>query len=69
MPGSVDGERYYGPLSDDTQLTTPGTDLTKVTLNTDANIPSPGGVVFYSLTIENSGALPLEPVQDRKSVV
>ncbi|KYC52525.1 MAG: NPCBM-associated, NEW3 domain of alpha-galactosidase [Candidatus Methanofastidiosum methylothiophilum] len=63
MPGPVDGERYYGPLSDDTQLTTPGTDLTKVTLNTEANIPSPGGVVYYRLTIENSGALPLDPVQ------
>ena len=63
MPGDVTGERYYGPLSDDTQLTTPGTDLTKLTLNTEANIPSPGGIVFYSLTIENSGALPLEPVK------
>jgi len=63
MPSDVSGERYYGPLSDDTQLTTPGTDLTKLTLNTDANIPSPGGSVYYSLTIENSGALPLNPVQ------
>ena len=63
MPGDVTSERFYGPLSDDTQLTTPGTDLTKLTLNTDANIPSPGGIVYYSLTIENSGALPLNPVQ------
>jgi len=63
LPGDVPGERIYPPGSDQWEVETPGTDLTKLTLNTDVDIPSPGGVVLYSLTIENSGALPLNPVQ------
>ncbi|NPV50542.1 MAG: DUF11 domain-containing protein [Candidatus Methanofastidiosum sp.] len=37
--------------------------MQKVTLNTDINVPSPGGIVYFSLTITNTGAMALDPVK------
>jgi uncharacterized repeat protein (TIGR01451 family) len=56
-------ERNYGPHSDPWTVDAPGTQLAKVTLNTEANIPSPGGIVYYQLTIQNTGIMPLNPVR------
>lgn len=63
MPGDVPGERIYPPSSDNWNVISPGTDLQKVTLNTDINVPSPGGVVYFRLTITNTGAMALNPVK------
>jgi uncharacterized repeat protein (TIGR01451 family)/fimbrial isopeptide formation D2 family protein len=63
LPSGNDGRRQYGPLSDDWNVISPGTDLQKVTLNTDINVPSPGGIVYFSLTITNTGAMALDPVK------
>lgn len=43
LPSGNEGRRQYGPNSDDWNVIAPGTDLQKVTLNTDINVPSPGG--------------------------
>jgi len=63
LPSGNDERRQYGPLSDDWNVISPGTDLQKVTLNTDINVPSPGGIVFFRLTITNTGAMALDPVK------
>ena len=63
LPKGNDERRQYGPLSDDWNVISPGTDLQKVTLNTDINVPSPGGIVFFRLTITNTGAMALDPVK------
>jgi len=63
LPSGNDGRRQYGPLSDTWNVISPGTDLQKVTLNTDINVPSPGGIVFFRLTITNTGAMALNPVK------
>lgn len=55
--------RVYTPLSDDWEITAPGTQLDKITLNTEVNVPSPGGTVYFRLIITNSGAMPLNPVR------
>ena len=63
LPSGNDGRRKYDPLSDYWDVISPGTDLQKVTLNTDVNVPSPGGIVFFRLTITNTGAMGLDPVK------
>jgi len=56
-------ERVYPPISDQWTVRAPGTDIVKITLNTAVNVPSPGGIVYFELTIENTGDFPLNPVQ------
>ena len=56
-------ERHYPPISDPWTVEAPGTDILKLTLNTTINVPSPGGVVYFELTITNTGSMPLDPVQ------
>ena len=63
LPSGNEGRRQYGPLSDTWNVISPGTDLQKVTLNTDINVPSPGGIVYFRLTITNTGAMNLNPVK------
>lgn len=63
LPSGNEGRRQYGPNSDDWNVIAPGTDLQKVTLNTDINVPSPGGIVYFRLTITNTGAMNLNPVK------
>lgn len=63
LPSGNDGRRQYGPFSDTWNVISPGTDLQKVTLNTDINVPSPGGIVYFRLTITNTGAMALDPVK------
>ncbi|KYC45133.1 MAG: NPCBM-associated, NEW3 domain of alpha-galactosidase [Candidatus Methanofastidiosum methylothiophilum] len=63
LPSGNNGRRQYGPLSDTWNVISPGTDLQKVTLNTDINVPSPGGIVYFRLTITNTGAMALNPVK------
>ncbi|MBU7009885.1 MAG: DUF11 domain-containing protein [Theionarchaea archaeon] len=56
-------ERVYPPISDQWTVRAPGTDIVKITLNTAVNIPSPGGIVYFELTITNTGDMRLDPVQ------
>jgi uncharacterized repeat protein (TIGR01451 family) len=56
-------ERDYPPGDDSWTVRAPGTDILKITLNTEVDVPSPGGVVYFELTIENTGAMPLDPVK------
>ncbi|MBU7036705.1 MAG: DUF11 domain-containing protein [Theionarchaea archaeon] len=56
-------ERHYPPVDDEWTVRAPGTDLMKITLNTQINVPSPGGIVYFELTIENTGDMILDPVQ------
>ena len=56
-------ERVYPPLSDPWTVRAPGTDIMKITLNTAIDVPSPGGVVHFELTVENTGDMTLDPVQ------
>jgi len=56
-------ERHYGPVSDQWTVEAPGTDILKLTLNTEINVPSPGGIVYFELTITNTGAMALDPVK------
>lgn len=56
-------ERVYPPLSDPWTVRAPGTDIVKITLNTAINVPSPGGIVYFELTITNTGDMALDPVQ------
>ncbi len=61
--GDSQYERHYSPVSDDWTVVVPGTDILKITLNTAVNVPSPGGTVYFELTIENTGSMSLNPVQ------
>jgi uncharacterized repeat protein (TIGR01451 family) len=56
-------ERHYPPVQDQWTVQAPGTDMVKITLNTAINVPSPGGVVYFELTITNTGSMALDPVQ------
>ncbi|MGC1121208.1 MAG: hypothetical protein WBA22_08945 [Candidatus Methanofastidiosia archaeon] len=61
--GTSPYERHYPPVSDTWTVRAPGTDLMKITLNTQINIPSPGGIVYFEMTIDNTGDMVLDPVQ------
>jgi len=63
LPGDNPHERHYGPVEDQWTVEAPGTDILKLTLNTTINIPSPGGIVYFELTITNTGAMALDPVK------
>lgn len=63
LSGDNPYERHYGPISDQWTVEAPGTDILKLTLNTTINIPSPGGIVYFELTITNTGAMALDPVK------
>jgi len=63
LPGDNPYERHYGPVSDQWTVEAPGTDILKLTLNTEINVPSPGGIVYFELTITNTGAMALDPVK------
>jgi uncharacterized repeat protein (TIGR01451 family) len=54
LPGTVSGEHTYGPVSDTWDIEAPGTELIKV--DTSIDILSPGGIVTFTITIENTGA-------------
>jgi uncharacterized repeat protein (TIGR01451 family) len=56
-------ERVYPPVSDSWTVRAPGTDIMKLTLNTAVNVPSPGGIIYFELTITNTGDMALNPVQ------
>lgn len=56
-------ERVYPPISDPWTVRAPGTDIMKLTLNTAIDVPSPGGIVYFELTITNTGDMALDPVQ------
>lgn len=61
--GDSPHERHYPPVSDPWTVRAPGTDIVKITLNTAINVPSPGGIVYFELTVENTGDMTLDPVQ------
>jgi uncharacterized repeat protein (TIGR01451 family) len=61
--GDSPHEREYPPVSDPWTVRAPGTDIMKITLNTAVDVPSPGGVVNFELTVENTGDMALDPVQ------
>ncbi len=63
LPGDNPYERHYPPISDPWTVRAPGTDIVKVTLNTQVNVPSPGGIVYFELTVTNTGSMLLDPVQ------
>jgi uncharacterized repeat protein (TIGR01451 family) len=56
-------ERHYPPVQDQWTVQAPGTDIVKITLNTAINVPSPGGIIYFELTITNTGAMLLDPNQ------
>ena len=56
-------ERVYPPVSDQWTVRAPGSDIMKITLNTAINVPSPGGIVYFELTITNTGDMRLDPVR------
>ena len=56
-------ERHYPPIQDPWTVRAPGTDIMKITLNTAVNVPSPGGVVYFEMTITNTGDMALDPVE------
>ncbi len=56
-------ERHYPPISDQWTVRAPGTDIVKITLNTAINVPSPGGTVYFELTVTNTGDMVLDPVR------
>ena len=63
LPGDNPYERHYSPVDDSWTVEAPGTDILKITLNTNINVPSPGGIVYFQLTITNTGSMPLDPVK------